>query len=102
MFLMQVVTAWVLWRVFYWKCSYAVTLVGAAGAAQWGIEYLTGSTLLSILVVVPSALLIARVLHRENVLRPTHSHGGSGGNSYRLGDEDTGSDSGGEGRPQNR
>ena len=75
MFLIHIATAWVLWRVFYWKWPYAVALAVVAGAAQWFVGSLTGSTFLSILASVLLAVIAARYLHRESILRPTSGGG---------------------------
>ena len=86
MFLMHVITAWVLWRIFYWKWPYAVALAVIAGVAHLVMESLTGSTLTAILVVVPALIVVAWSWNRESILRPT-SAGGGGDYAYRLDDE---------------
>ena len=86
MFLMHVITAWVLWRVFYWKWQYAVALAVIAGTAHFAMESITGSTLTAILVVVPALIVVAWAWNRESILRPTSS-GGGGNYAYRLDDE---------------
>ena len=91
MFLMHVITAWVLWRIFYWKCPWAVALSVIAGAAHFAMESITGSTLTAILVVVPALIVVAWAWNRESILRPTSS-GGGGNYAYRLDDEDAGRD----------
>ncbi len=86
MFLMHVITAWVLWRIFYWKWPYAVALAVIAGVAHLAMESLTGSTLTAILVVVPALIVVAWSWNRESILRPTSSGGGRA-YAYRLDDE---------------
>lgn len=85
MFLMHVITAWVLWRIFYWKWPYAVALAVIAGVAHLAMESLTGSTLTAMLVVVPALIVVAWSWNRESILRPTSS-GGGGAYTYRLDD----------------
>ncbi len=97
MFLIHIATAWILWRVFYWKCPYAAALAAIAGAAHLAMESLTGSTLLAILVVIPALIIVARVVNRESILRPTSSGGGGGRYTYRLHDEDAPHDQDGDG-----
>ncbi len=97
MFLMHVITAWVLWRIFYWKWPYAVALAVIAGVAHLTMESLTGSTLTAILVVVPALIVVAWSWNRESILRPTSSGGGA--YSYRLDDEDAGRAADDDGSP---
>ncbi len=88
---MHIATAWVLWRIFYWKWPYAVALSVMAGIAHLAMESITGSTLTAILVVVPALIVVAWGWNRESILRPTSS-GGGGNYAYRLDDEDAGRD----------
>lgn len=89
MFLMHIVTAWVLWRIFYWKWPYAIALAVLAGAAHWFLESRTDSTWLPIVMALLLVIVLGRFLNRESILRPT-SRGGGGRYEYRLDDKNPG------------
>ena len=84
MFVIYLITAWVLWRVFYWKCPYAVAFAIVATAVQWMVAILLDSTLLSIAVVFVAIVVAVKVLDRDSLHRMTHAHRRDGDYMYRV------------------